>query len=72
MCFPDDCLSVCTHQQSCAGINSFLHGARTVNPDFKLKVIRISTELRYTRQFNDAVVSLSQLNQADVLVGIHF
>src|SRR6185503_10670780 len=40
--------------------------------DFKLKVIRISTELRYTRQFNDAVVSLSQLNQADVLVGIHF
>jgi hypothetical protein len=40
--------------------------------DFKLKVIRISTEVRYTRQFNDAVVSLSQLNQADVLVGIHF
>jgi opacity protein-like surface antigen len=40
--------------------------------DFNLKPIRISAELRYTRQFNDAVVSLSQLNQADVLVGIHF
>jgi hypothetical protein len=40
--------------------------------DFKLKVLRLSTELRYTRQFNDAIVSLSQLNQADVLVGVHF
>lgn len=26
-----------------AGINSFLHGARTVNPDFKLKVIWVNT-----------------------------
>ena len=40
--------------------------------DFNLKPIRISAELRYTRQFNDTVVSISQLNQADVLVGIHF
>jgi outer membrane protein W len=40
--------------------------------DLNLKLIRISAELRYTRQFNEAIVSLSQLNQADVLVGIHF
>jgi opacity protein-like surface antigen len=40
--------------------------------DFNLKLIRISAEMRYTRQFNDPVVSLSQLNQADVLVGVHF
>jgi hypothetical protein len=40
--------------------------------DFNLKPIRISAELRYTRQFNEAVISISQLNQADVLVGFHF
>ncbi len=40
--------------------------------DLNLKLIRISAEMRYTRQFNDPVVSISQLNQADVLVGIHF
>lgn len=41
--------------------------------DFKLgPLFRISTELRYTRSYNDAIVSLSQLNQAEVLVGVHF
>ncbi len=40
--------------------------------DLKLKVLRLSGELRYTRQFNDAIVSLSQLNQAEFLLGLHF
>ncbi len=40
--------------------------------DFKLKLFRLSTELRFTRQFNDGVVNLSQLNQADFLLGFHF
>lgn len=41
--------------------------------DFKVgPLFRISTEIRYTRQFNDSIVSLSQLNQSEVLVGVHF
>jgi hypothetical protein len=40
--------------------------------DFNLKPIRISAELRYTRQFNDGVIRLSELNQTDFLVGFHF
>jgi hypothetical protein len=40
--------------------------------DFKLKLFRLSTELRYTRQVNAAVVSVSQLNQAEFLLGVHF
>jgi outer membrane protein W len=40
--------------------------------DYKLGLFRLSTELRYTRQFNDSIQSLSQLNQAEVLVGFHF
>ena len=40
--------------------------------DIKLKLFRLSGELRYTRQFNDAIFSLSQLNQAEFLLGAHF
>jgi hypothetical protein len=40
--------------------------------DFRALGKRLSAELRYTRQSNDSVISLSQLNQADVLIGIHF
>jgi hypothetical protein len=40
--------------------------------DLKLKVVRLSGELRYTREFNAAIVDISQLNQAEVLVGVHF
>jgi Outer membrane protein beta-barrel domain len=40
--------------------------------DFKLKLIRLSGELRYTRQFNASITSLSELNQAEVLVGVRF
>ncbi len=40
--------------------------------DFKLKLFRLSTELRYTRQVNAAILDVSQLNQAEVLVGVHF
>ena len=40
--------------------------------DFKLKLFRISGELRYTRQMNDSIANVSQLNQAEVLVGAHF
>ena len=40
--------------------------------DFKALGQRLSAELRYTRQQNDSIVSLSQLNQADFLLGIHF
>jgi len=40
--------------------------------DFKLLGKRASAELRYTRQVHDSVVNLSQLNQADFLLGIHF
>lgn len=40
--------------------------------DFKLGICRLSGELRYTRQFNDSIQDLSQLNQAEVLVGVRF
>jgi len=40
--------------------------------DFKLKLFRLSGELRYTRQFNASVLDVSQLNQAEVLFGAHF
>lgn len=40
--------------------------------DFKLKLFRLSGELRYTRQFNSSILDVSQLNQAEVLFGAHF
>ena len=40
--------------------------------DFKALGKRLSAELRYTRQQKDSIVSLSQLNQADFLLGLHF
>lgn len=40
--------------------------------DFKAGVCRLSAELRYTRQFNDSIEDLSQLNQAEFLVGARF
>jgi len=40
--------------------------------DVKLKLFRLSGELRYTRQFNGAIFDVSELNQAEVLVGAHF
>ena len=40
--------------------------------DFNLKLARMSAELRYTRQFNSSILDLSQLNQAEVLVGVRF
>jgi hypothetical protein len=40
--------------------------------DFKAGLCRLSTELRYTRQFNDSIQDLSQLNQAEFLVGARF
>ena len=38
----------------------------------KLKLFRLSGEVRYTRQFNEAILNIEQLNQAEVLVGFHF
>ncbi len=40
--------------------------------DYKLKLFRLSTEIRYTRQFNASILNVSQLNQAEVLLGAHF
>jgi hypothetical protein len=40
--------------------------------DFKLGLCRLSGELRYTRQFNDSILDLSQLNQAEFLLGARF
>ena len=40
--------------------------------DVKIPLIRISGELRYTHQGSADFQSLSNLNQAEVLVGIHF
>lgn len=40
--------------------------------DVKVKLCRLSGELRYTRQFNDSILDISQLNQADFLLGVHF
>jgi len=43
-----------------------------IGADVKLKLFRLSGELRYTRQFNDSILDVSQLNQAEVLFGAHF
>ena len=40
--------------------------------DFKFLGTKASGELRYTRQFHDSIINLSQLNQADILLGFHF
>jgi len=40
--------------------------------DLKVKLCRLSGEVRYTRQFNDSILDVSQLNQAEVLVGARF
>ena len=40
--------------------------------DLKVLGKRLSAELRYTRQQNDSILNLSQLNQADFLLGLHF
>ena len=40
--------------------------------DFKVPFIRISPELRYTRQFSGEFLGISQLNQGEVLVGLRF
>ncbi len=40
--------------------------------DVKLKLFRLSGELRYTRQWNGAILDVEQLNEAEVLVGAHF
>lgn len=41
--------------------------------DLKIKgLFRLSGELRYTRQWNGAILDVEQLNQAEVLVGAHF
>jgi|SRR5580704_10907695 hypothetical protein len=40
--------------------------------DLKLKLFRLSGELRYTREMNAAIVSVQQLNQAEFLLGAHF
>jgi len=40
--------------------------------DIKLKLFRLSGELRFTRQFNDSVLDVTQLNQAEFLLGAHF
>lgn len=40
--------------------------------DIKVPFIRLSPEIRYTRQFFTDFLQISQLNQAEVLVGIRF
>lgn len=40
--------------------------------DLKLPIVRISGELRYTRQGEPYFASVSNLNEAEFLVGIHF
>jgi len=40
--------------------------------DFKAFGKRLSAEGRYTRQANDSIQSLSQLNSVDFLLGLHF
>jgi hypothetical protein len=40
--------------------------------DFKAGPCRLSAELRYTRQFNDSIQNLSELNQGEFLVGARF
>jgi hypothetical protein len=40
--------------------------------DIKVPFVRISPEIRYTRQFASEFLQISQLNQAEFLVGIRF
>ena len=40
--------------------------------DVKIPFVRISGELRYTHQGSADFQAVSKLNQAEVLVGIHF
>jgi hypothetical protein len=40
--------------------------------DIKVPRVRLSPELRYTRQFSSDFRGISQLNQAEVLLGIRF
>jgi hypothetical protein len=40
--------------------------------DIKVPSLRISPEIRYTRQFVSDFLQISQLNQAEVLVGFRF
>jgi hypothetical protein len=40
--------------------------------DIKVPFIRLSPEIRYTRQFLSDFLQISQLNQAEVLLGIRF
>lgn len=40
--------------------------------DVKIPLVRLSPEIRYTRQFSDDFRGISELNQAEVLVGIRF
>jgi hypothetical protein len=40
--------------------------------DIKVPFIRISPEIRYTRQFSSDFQGISELNQAEVLVGLRF
>ncbi len=40
--------------------------------DIKVPFVRISPEIRYTRQFSSDFSGISELNQVEVLVGIRF
>jgi hypothetical protein len=40
--------------------------------DIKVPFVRITPEIRYTRQFSSDFQGISELNQAEVLVGIRF
>jgi len=40
--------------------------------DVKVPFVRISPEFRYTRQFSDSFQGISELNQAEFLVGFRF
>jgi hypothetical protein len=40
--------------------------------DIKVPFLRLSPEIRYTRQFVSDFLQISQLNQAEVLLGIRF
>lgn len=40
--------------------------------DIKVPFVRVSPEIRYTRQFSSDFQGISELNQAEVLIGIRF
>jgi hypothetical protein len=40
--------------------------------DVKIPFVRVSGELRYTRQGSEDFRDISKLNQAEFLLGIHF